>query len=72
MRKLPIVQMGLFMDEQGMPISIEVFPGNTLKFMEKLGETPGNFRKILSCNSKTKTHSVKQLTDCLSGNILFL
>lgn len=29
-RKLPIVQMGLFMDEQGMPISIETFPGNTL------------------------------------------
>ena len=29
-RKLPIVQMGLFMDEQGVPISIEIFPGNTL------------------------------------------
>ena len=29
-RKLPIVQMGLLMDEQGIPISIEVFPGNTL------------------------------------------
>lgn len=29
-RKLPIVQMGLFMDEQGLPISIEIFPGNTL------------------------------------------
>ncbi len=29
-RKLPIVQMGLFMDEQGFPISIEIFPGNTL------------------------------------------
>lgn len=29
-RKLPIVQMGLFMDEQGIPISIETFPGNTL------------------------------------------
>ena len=29
-RKLPIVQMGLFMDEQGFPISIEMFPGNTL------------------------------------------
>lgn len=29
-RKLPIVQMGLFMDEGGMPISIEMFPGNTL------------------------------------------
>lgn len=29
-RKLPIVQMGLFMDNNGLPISIEVFPGNTL------------------------------------------
>ena len=29
-RHLPIVQMGLFLDEQGLPISIEVFPGNTL------------------------------------------
>lgn len=28
--KLPIVQMGLFMDENGIPISIEIFPGNTL------------------------------------------
>ncbi len=29
-RKLPIVQMGLLMDEQGIPISIECFPGNTI------------------------------------------
>lgn len=29
-RKQPIVQMGLFMDDQGIPISIETFPGNTL------------------------------------------
>ena len=29
-RKLPIVQMGLLMDEQSIPISIECFPGNTL------------------------------------------
>jgi transposase len=29
-RKLPIVQMGLFMDDNGIPISIEQFPGNTL------------------------------------------
>lgn len=29
-RNQPIVQMGLFMDEQGVPISIETFPGNTL------------------------------------------
>lgn len=29
-RKLPIVQMGLLMDEQGIPVSVECFPGNTL------------------------------------------
>ena len=29
-RKTPIVQMGLIMDEQGIPISIEQFPGNKL------------------------------------------
>jgi transposase len=29
-RKEPIVQMGLFMDESGVPIGIEAFPGNTL------------------------------------------
>jgi transposase len=29
-RKLPIVQTGLFMDDKGIPIAIETFPGNTL------------------------------------------
>jgi transposase len=29
-RKNPIVQMGLFMDNNGIPIAIEEFPGNTL------------------------------------------
>ena len=29
-RKQPIVQMGLFMDERGIPMAIEAFPGNTL------------------------------------------
>ena len=29
-RKLPIVQMGLFMDDKGIPIAVESFPGNTL------------------------------------------
>jgi len=29
-RKTPIVQMGLFMDTNGIPISFEVFPGNSL------------------------------------------
>ena len=29
-RKQPIVQMGLFMDDDGIPIAVESFPGNTL------------------------------------------
>lgn len=29
-RRLPLVQMGLFMDNEGMPISIESFAGNTV------------------------------------------
>lgn len=29
-RKQPIVQMGLFLDDMGIPITIEMFPGNTL------------------------------------------
>ena len=29
-RKLPIVQVGLFLDDNGIPVSIEIFPGNTL------------------------------------------
>ena len=29
-RQQPIVQMGLFMDDEGIPIAIESFPGNTL------------------------------------------
>ena len=29
-RKQPIVQMGLFMDNNGLPIAVESFPGNTL------------------------------------------
>ena len=29
-RKEPIVQMGLFLDDEGIPVSMEMFPGNTL------------------------------------------
>ena len=29
-RKQPIVQIGLFMDDKGIPVSFEMFPGNTL------------------------------------------
>lgn len=36
-RKLPIVQMGLFMDDDGIPIAIETFPGNTLDHLTLKG-----------------------------------
>lgn len=29
-RRTPIVQMGMFLDEQGVPVSFHLFPGNTL------------------------------------------
>ena len=35
-RKLPIVQMGLFMDEAGVPIALESFSGNTLDHLTML------------------------------------
>lgn len=44
-RKLPIVQMGLFMDEQGLPISIEIFPGNTLDHLTMIDACKKNNRQ---------------------------
>ena len=41
-RKQPIVQMGLFMDNNGIPIAVESFPGNTLDHL--------TLRKSLSKN----------------------
>lgn len=40
-RKLPIVQMGLFMDEQGIPICVEAFPGNTLDHLTMIDALSG-------------------------------
>ena len=40
-RTSPIVQMGLFTDEQGVPISIEMFPGNTLDCKTVCGSLKG-------------------------------
>jgi hypothetical protein len=36
-RKQPIVQMGLFMDDKGIPIAVESFPGNTLDHLTLRG-----------------------------------
>lgn len=52
-RKQPVVQMGLFLDENGIPISIESFPGNTLDHqtlrtaMKNTVDTLGSERFIL-------------------------
>ena len=45
-RKLPIVQMGLFMDEQGIPISIETFPGNTLDHLTMIDALENTVDKL--------------------------
>ena len=45
-RKLPIVQMGLFMDDNGVPIAIESFPGNTLDHLTMLDALKRNIDDI--------------------------
>jgi transposase len=45
-RKLPIVQMGLFMDNQGVPIAMESFPGNTLDYQTILPALKKNIDNI--------------------------
>jgi len=47
-RHLPIVQMGMFIDEQGIPISIETFPGNTLDHFT----VPNSLKNIDNLNYK--------------------
>lgn len=45
-RKLPIVQMGLFMDDKGIPIALESFPGNTLDHLTLRGALKKNIDDI--------------------------
>jgi len=45
-RKLPIVQMGLFMDDNGVPIALESFPGNTLDHLTMLDALKKNIDDI--------------------------
>ena len=45
-RKSPIIQMGLFMDEQGFPISVEMFPGNTLDHQTVIGSLKASVDKL--------------------------
>ena len=45
-RKQPIVQMGLFMDSNGLPIAMESFPGNTLDHLTMLDALKKNIDDI--------------------------
>lgn len=45
-RKQPIVQMGLLMDEQGYPISIETFRGNTLDHLTLVGSFESSAKQM--------------------------
>ncbi len=49
-RPQPIVQMGLFMDSSGLPISIEMFPGNTLDHLTVKTALANNIDNVI--NSK--------------------
>lgn len=68
-RPQPIVQMGLFMDEEGMPISIEIFPGNTLDHLTVNTALTKNIDNVINsryifvgdrgiCNYKTICHLI--------------
>ncbi len=76
-RHQPIVQMGLFMDDDGIPIAIESFPGNTLDHltlrpaMKKTIDDMGFSRFILIadrgiCNYRNLLH----LVDAGNGYII--
>ena len=45
-RKSPIIQMGLFMDNKGIPIGIESFPGNTLDHLTMIDALKKNIDDI--------------------------
>lgn len=76
-RKLPIVQMGLFMDEQGVPISVEMFPGNTLDHQTVTGALKASvddmkFDRFIFVGDRgmTNYHNLIHLTSLGNGYIV--
>ena len=78
-RKLPIVQMGLFMDDEGIPVAIETFPGNTLDhltlrkfldFLKKLEDHPENFRSTAVQSKSLRKFFKKECVNEKTGEIL--
>jgi transposase len=77
-RKQPIVQTGLFMDDKGIPIAVECFPGNTLdhralktalsKNIDKLGYS--RFILIADRGICCNYHNILQVTDGGNGYIM--
>lgn len=76
-RKLPIVQMGLFMDELGFPISVEMFPGNTLDHQTVTGALKSsiddmNFERFIFIGDRGMTNypNLLHLTSLGNGYIV--
>lgn len=76
-RKLPIVQMGLFMDENGFPISIESFPGNTLDHQTvtdalKASIDDMKYERFIFIGDRgmTNYHNLLHITDLGNGYIV--
>lgn len=67
-RKLPIVQMGLFMDDRGLPISIEIFPGNTLDHLTMIDAC----RNTVDTLNLSRFILVADRGMCASPNLLHL
>jgi hypothetical protein len=76
-RKQPIVQAGLFMDDRGIPITIEAFPGNTLDHLTlrgALGEgiDPLDFQRFILIGDRgvSMYPSILDIIDSGDGYVL--
>lgn len=67
-RKTPIIQMGLFIDETGLPMSYELFPGNE---SEKLALRP-HFRNLKQFSDVKKVIVVADRGNNTSDNTFFI
>lgn len=67
-RKTPIIQMGLFIDETGLPMSYELFPGNE---SEKLALRP-HFKKVKQFDDVEKIIVVADRGNNTSDNTFFI
>jgi transposase len=76
-RKQPIVQMGLFMDDNGIPIAVESFPGNTLDHLTLKSALSKNIDNLelsrfilVADRGICNYHNIFQITDNGNGYIM--